>query len=196
VALAAVALGGVGCTRERVSHYRVPKEAPVAGSPAMPAAVGKPPPGMAGDVPPPPEVEGGLTWTLPKGWTERRTGGMRYATLTPPVQGRIDGSVVVLPGPAGGELANVNRWRGQIGLGPLDEGALARARATVQARFGQVRVYDFTSEGQAKSRLLAGLAERDGNTWFVKLTGDEAAVQAARADFLALLGSLSFDGTN
>jgi hypothetical protein len=199
VAGMAAALAASGCSRGEVAHYRVPKAgsapAPAAGEPGR-AGQPAPPPGMAGEVPPPPAVEGGLRWTLPAGWTESRSGGMRYATLTPPVQGRIDGSVVVLPGPAGGELANVNRWRNQIGLAPLDEAALARARTTVAARLGAVRLYDFTSEGAARSRLLAGLTERDGNTWFVKLTGDATAVSAARADFLTLLGSLRFDGTN
>ena len=118
---------------------------------------------------------------------------MRYATLTPPVAGRIDASVVVLPGPAGGELANVNRWRGQIGLPPLDEAALAKARKVVKTKAGPLRVYDFASEGATPNRLVAGLTEAKGDTWFVKITGDAAAVGAAREDFMKLLGSLRFE---
>jgi hypothetical protein len=118
---------------------------------------------------------------------------MRLATLTPPVPGKIDGSVVVLAGAAGGELANVNRWRGQISLPPLDGAALASARKVVQAKAGPVTVYDFTNDATPASRLVAALAESGGNTWFVKLTGDAAAVGAARADFMKLLGSLRFE---
>ena len=200
-ALAPLALGVSlllsSCSRDEVTHFRVAKAAPGGGgddagrmaSHQSPA----PPPGMSGDVAPPPAPDQGLRWTLPKGWTDERQGGMRYATLKVPVSGRIDASVVVLPGPAGGELMNVNRWRGQIGLGAIDESALASARKEVRSKAGTLSVYDFTSEGGKKSRLIAGLLEAGGSTWFVKVTGDAEAVGAARNDFLALLGSLRLE---
>ena len=119
---------------------------------------------------------------------------MRYATLTPPVKGKVDVSVVVLPGPAGGELPNVNRWRGQIGLPAVDDAALAKARQTVKSRAGTVSLYDFAGDGQARSRMIAGLlASSDGNTWFVKMSGDAQPVGEARKDFLKLLETLRFD---
>jgi hypothetical protein len=188
--LAAPWLAVVGCDGGEVTHFKVAK-APAPAAPAAPVAAG-----MSGDVAPPPRPAGGaLRWTLPAGWTESEGGQMRFATLKPPpsVKGKIDASVVVLPGPAGGELANVNRWRGQIGLGAIDEAALAAARKVIRTKAGPLRVYDFTSDGKPRSRLVAGLTEAAGNTWFVKLTGDAEAVGAAREDFMKLLGSLSFD---
>jgi len=190
------------CSRDEITHFKVPKSggppagAPMQPPPGMPPGMGagqQAPPGMQGDVPPPPAPDRGMHWTLPKGWTEERTGGMRYATLKAPVQGKADGSVVVLPGPAGGELQNVNRWRGQIGLPPIDDAALAAARKVMASKAGKISFYDFTSEGHTKSRLLAGLLEAGGQTWFVKLTGDEAAVTAARPDFMKILESLHLD---
>src|SRR6266496_1042623 len=136
---------------------------------------------------------GGLRGTVLGGWTDGAGGQMRFATLKPPVPGKIDASVVVLPGPAGGELANVNRWRGQIGLPALDESGLARVRKVMRTKAGPLKVYDFTSEGTPRNRLVAGLTEADGDTWFVKITGDADAVTAARADFMRLLGSLRFE---
>jgi hypothetical protein len=152
-------------------------------SPVMPAGVANPeaPKGR------------GLRWTLPAGWTEAAGGAMRFATLKPPVPGKVDASVVVLPGPAGGELANVNRWRGQIGLPALDEAGLARARKVMKTQAGTLKVYDFRSDGKPASRLVAGLTEAAGDTWFVKMTGDADAVGAAREDFMKLLGSLRFE---
>jgi hypothetical protein len=99
----------------------------------------------------------------------------------------------VLPGPAGGELANVNRWRGQIGLTPLDEAALAKARKSVKAKVGEVALFDFTSEGTARSRVVAGLISTQGNTWFVKMVGDLDPVGGARRDFIRILESLRLD---
>ena len=75
--------------------------------------------------------------------------------------------MTVLAGEAGGELANVNRWRGQIGL-PRSSAALA-AREPLKTKAGTVSVYDFKGDGGA---VVAGLTFVDGNTWFVKMTGD------------------------
>ncbi len=193
----AAALALAACRREEVKHFRVAKPAPQAGL-AMPAAAGATaPPGMGGDVALPASPSGGdaLAWNLPKGWTQSRSpGGMRYATLVPPATpGKLDVSVVVLPGPAGGELANVNRWRGQIGLPPLDEAALGAQRRAVKTRAGDVSLYDFTSEGGKKTRVVAGFTVARGNTWFVKMTGDADAVATRRGEFVNLLESLRLD---
>jgi hypothetical protein len=195
-AAAALMAVAIGC-RDEIAHYRVPKgsEAPGAGL-AMPASMGGKP---ASDVPAPPQPTGGsaLHWTLPARWTESRGGSaMRYATLKAPVNGRLDVSVTVLPGEAGGELANVNRWRGQIGLPNLDEGTLAAARRPVETKAGVVSLYDFTSEGTQRSRVVAGLALVEGNTWFIKMTGEAPAVEKAHADFLRIVESLRLDAAN
>jgi len=180
LALALAALALAGCERDEVAHFRVPKSR--AEAPAQVAPSGSAP------------AEAGLRWTLPDGWKEAQGGGqMRYATLMPPGVGKVDVSVIRLPGPAGGELANVNRWRNQIGLAPLSEADLAPARKTVKTAAGDLAVYDFTSEGAKKARTIAGLALLQGETWFVKMTGDAEAVASARSAFLDLLGSLRFE---
>ena len=186
--LLALILACCGCQKAEIAHYRVKKtaETPVFASAAA-----------SRDLPVPAEVpQSALNWTLPAGWTETRAQGVRYATLKPAVPGKIDVSVVVLPGPAGGELANVNRWRGQIGLPAIDEEALRRARAAVKSPAGAISVYDFVSDGDAKSRLLAAILVSEESTWFVKMLGDDRPVAAARSEFLHLLRSLRFDAAN
>jgi len=185
----ALLLALAGCGRDDVSRYRVPKQA---GTPAGEAASGAGMPGLAGSVPPPPDVStaGELQWALPKGWTDSRAGGMRYATLKPTAAGKIDVSVTVFPGPAGGEIANVNRWRNQIGLPPVDEAALARDRKALKSPAGSVAIFDYTSDGQTKTRLVAAILFAGGNSWFVKMVGDVGPVAASRADFIRLLESL------
>lgn len=183
-----VLLYGIGCGTDDVQRYRIPKESPA------------PPPGMnlsmAGDVPPPPRPEGeaALKWTLPKGWSSSGSTGMRFATLKPSTPGRIDVSVVVLPGPAGGELANVNRWRGQIGLPPIDESILTSQRKVLRSRAGNVSLFDFSSQDNPSTRMVVGLLQTaDGNTWFLKMTGDEEPVGRAKPDFLKWMESLRLD---
>jgi len=190
-----------GCRREEVTSYRIGKSAPPVEGPSAADSMGAshrpaaPPPGMAGDVPIPPTPTGAeaLKWKLPSGWAQSFPGGMRFASFRVPGIGKIDGSVVTLPGDAGGELPNVNRWRGQIGLGPIDGAGLAAARTTVKTGAGPANVYDFTSEGASRSRLIAAIVMVDGNAWFIKLTGDAGPVGAARPAFLKLLESLHRD---
>ena len=158
----------------------------------MPTGGQMPMGGQMPSVPPPaaPSASETIGWDLPKGWTEARSGGMRLATLKPPVAGKVDVSLIMLPGTAGGELGNVNRWRGQVGLPPVDEAARAQMRKEVTSKAGLVSVYDFTGEGAEKQRMVAGLLFTDGRSWFFKMTGDPDAVGSAKADFLKLLESL------
>lgn len=195
---AALLLLGAACSRDEVVHFRVPKSANAVTQPAsMMGAIGGGSTGGGGDLMASSAPAGPvLTWSLPKGWGEHLTGGMRYATLKPSTTGKLDVTVVVLPGPAGGELANVNRWRGQIGLGPIDEAALGSARKRIATKAGPVSVYDFVSEGDSKTRLIAALATGEGNSWFLKMVGDAAPVAAARPDFVRLLESLRFESKN
>ena len=176
------------CGKDEVAHFRVPKSDP--GSTPAPGAMGAPP---AAGLPPPPDesTTGSLRWALPKGWTETRSaGGMRYATIKPTAQGKIEVSVTVFPGPAGGELANVNRWRNQIGLPPVEEAALAKDRKTLKSPAGSVALFDYTGDGKEKTRMVAAILLAGGNSWFVKMVGDAGPVAASRADFVRLLESL------
>ena len=216
--LAGVAALVLGCDRDQVSRATVDTRPAAAGqapaAPAMPTPPepqgampqGAMPPGAMPQgamppeaLPPPPRPtgKGALRWALPKGWTEAPGGGMRFATLNPPSSpgaAPLEVSVVVLPGAAGGETANVNRWRGQIGLPAMDEAAVAAARKGVRSRAGEVAVYDFTSDGQIRTRMVVGLlTSAQDQTWFLKLTGPDGAVAAVRPAFMKCLESLRLD---
>jgi hypothetical protein len=65
------------------------------------------------------------TWTLPAGWSATGRSGMRFATITTgPVAGGSPLEVSVIGLPVTDDpwedqlLANLNRWRGQLSLGP------------------------------------------------------------------------------
>ncbi len=199
----------VGCSRDEPRHYSTPKEsAPVGAAlpaPAMPPSGGAPmgmPPAMGGGMPgapsgmpeglPPPEAPPagmGVAWALPEKWTQERGSGMRFATIRT-AEG-LEISVVTLGGAAGGELANVNRWRGQIGLPPADEASLAKDRLVVKTQAGPLGVFDLVGQGDGASRMIAGiLVVPDANTWFFKLTGDAKALEAAKPGFLHFLESI------
>lgn len=162
------ALLACSCRRDAITHAHVRKE-PAAAATARTAA---------------------LSWTLPRGWTETAGPGMRYATIKPALPGNLEVSVIALPGAAGGEVANVNRWRGQLGLPALEETALLAAREVLSTEAGAVSLYDFAASGIRPGRLIVGLTNAGEKTWFLKMAGDASAVAASRGDFLHLIASL------
>ncbi|MBN1855155.1 MAG: hypothetical protein JW829_20660 [Pirellulales bacterium] len=65
-----------------------------------------------------------LSWELPAGWQEFPATGIRYATLKfGPIDNPLELSVTALPAPEGNPddfvLANINRWRHQVGVPPI-----------------------------------------------------------------------------
>lgn len=59
-----------------------------------------------------------VAWTLPEGWKAEVATGMRYATIYIPRNQVV--TVSRLPQRGGGNLANLNRWRDQLKLPPID----------------------------------------------------------------------------
>jgi len=74
-------------------------------------------------------------WKLPAGWTQDAGGAGRLATVTVPGNPPLSLAVSTLQLPSDGLeeylLANVNRWRGQMGLAPL---SLDRFRPSEDAK--------------------------------------------------------------
>jgi hypothetical protein len=91
-------------------------------------------------------------------------------------------SLSAFPGDTGGLLANVNRWRGQLGLGPIDETQLAQSAQTAAVEGVSVTTVDITgSSGQ--EMLGAVIVPGDGKTWFVKATGTPDAIAKLKPAF-------------
>jgi hypothetical protein len=88
-------------------------------------------------------------WKVPAGWEEKPASGMRAATILIPEEGKpLDLSVIALPtsGAPSELLDNVNRWRGQLQLPPLDEASLATA--TKQLKVGDATMTLVDERGQ------------------------------------------------
>ena len=76
-----------------------------------------------------------LQYTLPAGWEKKALTQMRVASFGISEDGKqADVSVIPLAGMAGGDPANVNRWRGQVGLAALPEADICQARGKSRGR--------------------------------------------------------------
>lgn len=138
-------------------------------------------------------------WQAPAGWQEQPAGGMRQGSFNIVDRGqKADVSVVALTGDAGGVLANINRWRGQLSLAGVDENQLSTISTKVETSSGAAAVVvDMASEGplpdtKLRTRILGAIIERGGTTWFVKVTGEESLVERHKAEFLEFVKSFQF----
>ena len=159
------------------------------------------PPPMEGVDTPEPSVQAPpaptVHYDLPPGWQEKPLTPMRVASFRIPggASGDADASIVFLVGPAGGELSNINRWRGQIGLEPITEESLATLTTHVQAHGHDFTLVDLLgsappSAEKARERMLAAILFENNQSWFVKMTGPDELVATQRAAFTGLLQSL------
>lgn len=174
-----------GCGRENVKVYRLAKD-DSSSSPNEMAA-----PNQAGAVQPQ------LQWTLPAGWTEVPATEMRLASFK--VQGKdgaqADVSVVPLPGMAGGDDANVNRWRGQVGLAEATPDELQKMAEQAGVGGQPAKLYDIAGHNPGSDsamRILAVIQHHGNMTWFFKMTGDSGLVEQQKPAFVAFLKSLEF----
>jgi len=106
-------------------------------------------------------ADGAVKWTLPAGWHEEAKSGDRYATLCIGTQEpHLELAVTSLGGDGGGLLANVNRWRDQIGLDRIAESDLARKTSTRTVEGAAVTVVEL--DGPRKPAPPAGAAAARG----------------------------------
>jgi len=197
LAVALIVVAATGCGRDEVRVYKVDSsDAASAPSPALAAA---PMPANMPDGLPVPDNSGQpkLIYTLPAGWKEKALTQLRVASFEVLENGKTaDVSVIPLSGAAGGDAANVNRWRGQIGQPPLDDAGLQKLVETIEIASQPGQLYDIagTSPGSGDAlRILGGILHVDDTTWYFKMMGDADLVQKQKAAFIAFLKTASFD---
>ena len=131
---------------------------------------------------------GEIGYTKPAGWQEVAASGIRKANFkVADESGSAEITVLTFPGDVGGRLANINRWRGQIGLA---DAALDDLPAyTVGIDIANHRALYVRLEGEAQS-ILGALLPFHGNTWFFKMLGDTDTVLANETAMQNFLSSI------
>ena len=190
-----------GCKDREIIAYRAPKDPP----PSMPAASSakhsadgsaatqpaSADQSMAGTAVPT-ASDSNLTWTAPANWTAKAAGVMRKGSFSVKGDGgEADLSITAFPGSTGGLLANLNRWRGQLGIAPLAENELESNTEHLEVGEFQLVVVDFVGTAAGKpTRLLGAVVPHGTDTWFFKLMGPDALVGNEKAAFLDFLRTI------
>lgn len=188
-AIATVLLGGCD-SRPDVATYPVPKEqqpAPAAAGAQQMRAL----PGMAEATAHAHQPE----WRAPQQWQALPANNIRRGAwaVSNAAGAKAEVTVTVFAGDVGGLLQNVNRWRGQIGLGDIDEGQLAQA--VVERELGQApsRVVTLSNPQNGQTSITA-LVPHDNVTWFFKIMGDTALITEQSPQWESFLKSIHFAG--
>ncbi len=214
LALAAVLLA-TGCKDRQITAYRAPKDPAPAGLAAAPAPADASapqtlpeghPPINGGDAAPagggmrmsnvPVPTAGSansLTWTAPATWTPKAGSSMRKGSYAVKGDGlEADLAITAFPGDTGGLHANLNRWRGQVGLPPASPAELDAAVQHLDGQGGlHFEVIDLVApSGNPPVRMLGAITSFGGNSWFFKLTGPEPLVAAQKDAYVEFLKSV------
>lgn len=186
-----------GCNQPQTTVYEVPKEdravhitpkteettaSTPAGSSSMQIL-----PGMQEAADAAPEI----SYQVPEGWEEQMPSGIRKGAFTiSSDSGNAEVTILTFPGEVGGALANINRWRAQIGLTPAtSESSLEFSEPCTIANHEGLYV---RLEGDSQS-ILGALLPFHGNTWFFKMLGDTPTIIANETSMQQFLDSIRFE---
>ena len=140
-----------------------------------------------------------FSFSLPQGWVEKAPSSMvlkAFQTGAPP-ETMADVAVSAFPGDVGGQSANINRWRRQVGLPPLDpDSSLALVK---QVEVSGLDGWQVTLTGPAGAaaggeaiKMVVSAVARDGRTWFFKMTGPVSAVDGELDRYAEFISSIQF----
>ena len=132
-----------------------------------------------------------IKWETPEGWREVAPSSMRYASFSATDEngGKIDISIATFAGDGGSDADNVNRWRQQIGLPPVDGRAVTSQVTPLKTAD---TTFSATDIAGATARTVAAWTRRDGRVWFFKATGPNAAVEKEKPNFVKFIESVRF----
>ncbi len=146
------------------------------------------------DAPPLPPFE----FTAPRSWLAAPPSAMRAASLVATSENgaTIDIAVIPIPGSMGTDLENVNRWRQQLQLDPVEETQLAEQSSTIDGKMGSILYIEIVSDelligGAHKAAIFAAIAKGPEHTWFFKMSGDAVLAAEHRDNFKEFIATSS-----
>lgn len=140
----------------------------------------------------------GYRWSPPAGWQRGPEKSMREITFLAGERGEAECYVTLLGGDGGGKLANVNRWRQQLGQPAITDADLA-ALVRIPMLGTEALVVEFArgegaSAPEGQEYLLGVVCLLEGQSLFVKMTGPREILLRERAAFLELCRSVRSAG--
>ncbi|MEX0700926.1 MAG: hypothetical protein WD069_02410 [Planctomycetales bacterium] len=186
----AMAFALAGCADEPpVTSYTVPKQPPPEleqRSQPRPADRPRTAPPERGDAP-------RIEYDVPEGWQAARGDGISIAAFE--VADGNQAARITVSSVMGSVAANINRWRGQVGLPSQSGEEIAKGAEKVPVGdTNGVYVELFGPERDGKQPAILGIvAQAAGRQWFFKLTGDGELARREKDRFLQFAKSVRFE---
>ncbi len=135
-------------------------------------------------------------WVTPTNWVEKPPTQMLLAKYSI-VNGEASADVTIsfFPGDVGGTLANVNRWRGMVGLHAIGGEDLDKTTESLDVPGIKPIIVDVSGNSTKTgrpNRLVGVIWPREGQTWFYKLMGDSALVDKEKLPFKQFVQSVRY----
>ena len=132
-----------------------------------------------------------LTWKAPAHWVAKTGSSVRKGSYAiSGAGGEADLSIIAFPGAVGGDLANLNRWREQVGLPPVSQAEFEASAQRLERNGLRMTVVDLAGTGADAKRILGAMIPYSGATWFVKMMGPDALVAKEKTAFMAFLDTI------
>ena len=175
--------------RQFLASVRLPASGVAQTGPMTSAAPSSPP--AAAEANP-----GRPSWKVPAEWRETAPSMMTMARFVFGPGDAAEVTVTPLAGAAGGFLANVNRWRGQLGLGPIGQDELDQTMQPLDRAGTGAMLVEMTGKnvraGGAPAAMVVAVVPQPEQTWFYKLMGDPAVVAEAKQAFIQFVQSVNY----
>jgi hypothetical protein len=131
-------------------------------------------------------------WTVPPDWQPADPGPMLFAKFSiTSGDGKADVNISSFAGDGGGLLANVNRWRGQLGL-PQAADIQPDSFNVVGGSAQAVDLTGTDAKTGKPARLVGVIVPQNGQTWFYKLMGDPQTVAPQKDAFIKFIQSAQY----
>ena len=132
-----------------------------------------------------------LIWEKPDSWIPSEGSSMRLVSFSVPYSfGLGDLSVIKLEGDGGGLLSNINRWRRQLNLDPLNIDEIEKNIVNMNGKLGSYKIIQIQNEETDNAFLCAILPLVD-KTIFVKLSLNPKGITEVENDFISFCSSLN-----
>ena len=145
-------------------------------------------PGMSGkgggNVPTPPPNKAPFTYVVPEGWKETQP----FAGIEL-VAWKAGDAKFAVSSAGGRSLANVNRWRTQVGLGRWSDEELRKEQRSIEVSGRPAAYFD----PRVRSSILGVILMQGERAWFFKMIGPADAVAKQQAALEAFLKSVHFE---
>ena len=132
-----------------------------------------------------------LSWEKPESWIETSGHAMRLVSFNVPFSNGIgDLSMTTFEGSSGGVEANVNRWRQQIGLEPLNGSEINQSSINKDGQLGKYEIFKLVNEKNPDLAILSAIFNLETSTLFVKLAIDSNGIEETEDDFITFCKSI------